>query len=314
MIHAYAIEPEVAASWLDPRTFRMVVGHFGLGTPRAMLEIPKFSKWKKAVYGLANTSDDLEHSRLAELFRILGECRVRRIDVAYDGNGPWLENAEREYDRRAFAAIIAIANPRKRSCVLLANDVGDLMNPLWKRTRAKTPTREAGNLAMAVAATLENCSTLHIVDPHFGPENPRHRVVLEELLRVATRPSCPSIDVTIHCRAKSKIGFFEAEAARMAARLPSGVTVSFIRWAKKDSAGERFHNRYLLTDIGGVTFGGGMDAGGKTQTEDINLMDQGQYEKRWGQFARHEVTLDLVDQPSSVQGRQGPGSNTSRPR
>jgi len=40
--------------------FRFVHDKFGLGTPRALLELPAFSKWKRAVYA---ATDDLALSQ-----------------------------------------------------------------------------------------------------------------------------------------------------------------------------------------------------------------------------------------------------------
>ncbi len=53
MIHAYALEPRLVASWGRREEFRFVHDKFGLGMPRAMLELPAFSKWKRAVYAAA---------------------------------------------------------------------------------------------------------------------------------------------------------------------------------------------------------------------------------------------------------------------
>jgi hypothetical protein len=46
----------------------------------------------------------------------------------------------------------------------------------------------------------------------------------------------------------------------MAARLLSGVSVEFVRWRQK-AGGDKLHNRYVLTDIGGVSLGVGLDEG-----------------------------------------------------
>ena len=39
-------------------------------------------------------------------------------------------------------------------------------------------------MAKAVAAMLTNCSEIIFIDPHFGPENPRHRRPFEQFFRV----------------------------------------------------------------------------------------------------------------------------------
>ena len=77
-----------------------------------------------------------------------------------------------------------------------------------------------------------NCKQLHLIDPHFGPEN-GHRKVLEALMNVADHGPPPEV-VRVHCSAKTRLAFFEDEAAKMAGRLPAGATVEFVRWAPED--------------------------------------------------------------------------------
>lgn len=305
MIHAYAIEPECVVAWCDRRSFRIVSGRFGVGTPRLLLELPKFSSWKKAVYDAASKANlsDLHKTRLAELFKLLGNQRVRRMGTAYDGTRPWLENAEAEYARHPFAAIIAMTNPRSHAAVLLESAVGDEGNPLWHRPLAATPSRTPEGIAAVVSALVENCDEIHLVDPHFGPENARHRRVLDSILElVAARRSGLPSRVCVHCSPKAKIDFFEAEALAMASRIPAGVTLTFKRWAER-AGGERFHNRYLLSNIGGVIIGVGLDAGREGQTDDVNLMDAVQFLKRWDQF-NGACAFDLVDEPRAVVGEK----------
>lgn len=305
MIHAYAIEPECVVEWCDRRAFRLVSGKFGLGTPRLLLELPKFSSWKKAVFQAATKAglSDIDRTRLTELFKLLGAQRVRRVGVAYDGTLTWLENAETAYARHPFAAIIAMTNPRSHAAVLLESAVGDESNPLWSKPTAATPSRTPDGIAAVVSALIDNCDELHLVDSHFGPENARHRKVLEHLLYlVASRRSGTPSSICLHCGAKSTLTFFEERAAAMAVRIPVGVTVSFKRWKERPN-GEKLHNRYLLTDIGGVVFGVGLDAGESGQTDDVNLMDAVQFLKRWDQF-NGACAFDLADEPAAIVGKK----------
>jgi len=301
MIYAYAIEPAVAVTWCDWTEYRFVYDKFGLGTPRMLLELPKFSKWKKAAYLIAETQDlsELDRTRLAEIFKLLGERRVRHEDRVYNRDISWLENAEAEYGRHPFAAIIAMANPRSHAAVIPERVLGASDDSRWDKPFAITPTRYARALAEAVRAMLENCSELHLVDPHFGPGNPRHRVVLEELLTVAMSKRDSALRVTLHCSNKSTLESFQGSTARMKSRLPNGIALYFKRWNKRDG-GEKFHNRYILTDLGGVTLGIGLDGGRDTETEDINLMSAEQYQLRWSQFAGQDGRLDLIDEPSPI--------------
>lgn len=312
MIHVYALEPQLVASWGKREEFRFIHDKFGLGTPRAMLELPAFSKWKRAVYAEAqklNLSDE-EMVRLAELFRILGEHKLRRPCSTYDGLRSWLENAETEHDRKRFAAILATANPRSHQSVLLGTQL-DSREKRWSCSGGASPERTPEAIAEALEAMLINCRVLHLIDPHFGPENARHRKVLESILTIlATHSTIPDV-VRVHCAEKSDRTFFESESVKMAARLPSGINVEFVRWRQR-TGGDVLHNRYVLTDLGGVMLGVGLDTGESGETDDLVLLPSAQYVRRWRQYVEHDGTFDLVDKPAPVQGTRTPPVKPSR--
>ena len=47
MIHEYALEPELVASWHDRMQFRFFIGQFGFGTGRVVSRYPK--QWRELV-------------------------------------------------------------------------------------------------------------------------------------------------------------------------------------------------------------------------------------------------------------------------
>ena len=302
MIHAYALEPAVVASWGRREWFRFVHDKFGLGTARALLELPSFSKWKRAVYDAA-TKDQLSQEdmkRVEELFRLFADHRCRRTDAVYDGLLTWLENAEREYDRKPFAAIVATTNPRAHVAVIVGDTLGPT-NVRWARPSGVTVARKPEALATALSAMLTNCRVLHLVDPHFGPENSRHRRVLEAFMSVlASNGVVPEV-VRVHTLAKSTLDFFEASAREMAARLPSSIAVEFARWEQRDG-GDLIHNRYVLTDLGGVSLGVGIDAGRMGETDDLQLLAPATYVLRWAQYVQNNGALNAIDTPTAVRG------------
>ena len=292
------------ATWGRREEFRFIHDKFGLGTPRVLLELPAFNKWRRAVY-LAATELKLSQEdmkRIEELFRLLGERKCRRSDSVYEGLLTWLENAENEFDRKPFAAIIAGQNPRGHRAVLVFEHLG-VDSPRWVCEVGACPARTPEALAVALSALLMNCKQLHLIDPHFGPENPRHRKVLEALMNVLVDHKALPEVVRVHCSAKTPLAFFEQEAVKMAGRLPAGATVEFVRWSQK-RGGEGLHNCYVLTDIGGVMIGTGLDEGRPGETDDLLLMPRAQYERRWAQYVTAHGTFDCVDRPSKVAGTQ----------
>jgi hypothetical protein len=307
VIHAFALEPQVVATWAKRDEFRFIHDKFGFGAPRALLELPGFSDWKKAVYAAAGELElsQEDWKRLEELFRIFGEHRCRRAASVYSDVASWLESAEAEYARRSYRAIVASENPRRHGAVILGDELGQPKAKLWACELGATPSRSSNQLATTVSAMLGNCRELHLVDPHFGPENARHRKVLEALLDVlASHRLTPDV-IRIHCAAKSALAFFEQEATSMANRLPNGYAVEFVRWKKNR---EKLHNRYILTDLGGVSLGVGIDAGDPSETDDILLLPRAQYEHRWAQYVGEDGAFERVDTPATVRGSRAPAT------
>lgn len=313
MIHAFALEPKLVATWGKPGEYRFVRDKFGLGTARVMLEIPKFSDWKDAVnvaaaeIGLSGK----DWTRLMELVRILGECRCRRTDALYADVLTWLENAEREHDRKAFRATLATQNPRERTEVVIAEDVGAAKAHLWSCETGSTPPRSPEGVAGALSAMLTNCKALHFIDPYFHPEKASNRRMLAAILDlVATQGLQPGV-IRVHCRMKDGPDFFQVEAERMAARLPDGILVEFRRWRQRDG-GEQLHNRYVLTDLGGVALGTGLDEGDQGETDDVHLLTRAQYELRWSQYVGTPSAFDLVDSPRTIRGSKARRADRGR--
>lgn len=59
---------------------------------------------------------------------------------------------------------------------------------------------------------------------------------------------------------------------------------------------EKFHNRYVLTERGGISLGIGLDTGPAGQTDDANLLEPDQYIRRWNDYMGVQPSFDLVCQ------------------
>ena len=301
MIHAFALEPSVVANWGRLEEFRFIYDKFGLGTPRVLLEIPAFTEWKNAVYSAAAELDlsEKDWKRIEELFRLFAEHKCSRDEMGYEAALEWLENAELEHDRKEFRAIVASTNPRKHRAVVLDRELGAPHARRWTCAVGENPERSATGLAASLAGLVLNSKTLHLVDPHFGPSNTRHRRVLEAIAALVASRGGGAL--CVHCSDKEALDYFEDGAKELANRLPSTVRVEFRRWRQR-SGGEKFHNRYVLSDLGGVTLGTGLDAGDIGETDDLLLLPRAVFERRWDQYVRNDGSFEEVDKPSAVIG------------
>jgi hypothetical protein len=287
MIYEYALEPELVATWTDRRDFRYFVERFGLGQGRIVSRYPK--RWTRLVWDAFDGAGELDRKRLEELLARLSECMVRRADIHWDpASASWLDNAEREHERRPFHAIVARANPRGHPRVLVGADLDERSEPLWAASRGRSVQREAGAMADAVAPALRSSSVVIFVDPYFGPERSRHRRPFEAFLErmLKDRPGRAPERVEVHTAAEETgtEDFFRGEChARLRRCVPEGMRIVIRRLGQK-AGGEKLHNRYVLTELGGIAFGVGLDDGDDGETDDLTLLDREVYELRWSQY------------------------------
>ena len=308
MIYEYAIEPNLAVQWARDRSeYRIAYKKFGLGKPRIMSEFPNFKNWRKQFREFAANASDFELERITAIFSILTEKLVHRNSDGYDGTKSWLENAETENGRYEFQAILALENPRGHQNVIRSLPLDINPDPKWDVARTSTPERTAAELGKAVSAMLINCKAVIFVDPYFRANKYECREPLKVFLNecVALFNSPQELRVEIHASAdydnapSTQQYHQECSQTNLVACIPHGMHVNFKRWPKKNN-GEKLHNRYILTDLGGVEFGIGLNQGEQGETDDVTLMERPQYEFRWSQYASITPAFDLAETPITI--------------
>ena len=317
VIQEYALEPDLVATWTDRRDYRYFHEGFGPGRGRLVSRFPK--RWKALVYEAARgRATDVGMARVEELLRHISQRMVRRARAHYDSKaGNWLENALREHNERPFHAILARSNPEGHSDVLVGEEVSEASHERWAAKRTLTVAREARTLAAAVAPVLRNSSVILFVDPYFNPNERRYRRTLTAFLHEAmsARPAAVPgrVEVVLAAdRPKSpEEEFFRAACyKRLCGCVPNGLRV-VVRRVSERPGGQELHNRYILTDLGGIEFGHGLDEADEGETEDdLSLLDEEAYERRWNQyfgdpppaFEQGERSVELIGERRSFQG------------
>ena len=144
MLHEYAVEPELVATWCDRASGRYFLDKFGLGSPRIMSRYPR-KHWKRLVWEAWKNSshDDSERKRMEELIQRLSEDMVTRRNAVWNPDGTWFGNVLDEHRRIPFHAILVRSNARAHPNILVADEV-DERTALWSmphETVPRTPKR-----------------------------------------------------------------------------------------------------------------------------------------------------------------------------
>ena len=82
---------------------------------------------------------------------------------------------------------------------------------------------------------------------------------------------------------------------RLPTVLQAGVVVRLFAWAEGPT-GIRMHNRYVLSEVGGVAVQTGLDRGprGTHQTDDLTILSREQHRERWTEYAPASTMYRLL--------------------
>jgi len=298
MIHEYALEPEFVASWHDRLLGRFFIEQFGFGTGRVVSRYPK--KWRKLVWDAFQAAfgagaGEIERKRVEELLARLTAPEVRRPGCVWDDARGWLENAEWENERRPFHAILSRDNPRGRPNVVRADDVLAGTPKAWLAPGSIVVERTAASMADGVASMLRSATRIVFVDPHFRAIRPEFNRPLSAFLQIV-RAAGSQAAIELHTAERADAppwDSFRRECEDYLPRIiPKSLTLAVRRW-KNRVGGERLHNRYILTDVGGVQFGVGLDEGDPGATDDVTLLSAEAYRRRLEAYIGSARAFDL---------------------
>lgn len=322
MIHEYGIEPELVVEWLGKAGpyARTLQEEFGVGTPRVLSRYPP--SWRRLVLSAweawikereASATTDAERGRVqglkmrgdALLKERLVEEMVWREGLAWEDSKDWLSNAQQHAPEPLYALLVRHAEGAPEY-VLSGDAIFD--SPRWNIPRSRLVSRDVKTLAKALAPFLSRSARLVFVDPWFRPER-GHMQAFKEFLNVTgRRPGLRPPSIEVHTSVQGNVKkkhvpwdvFEEDLRSEIQGFLPHGWQVT-IQWLaiegdkEHDPEGsEKVHNRYILSERGGVTFGTGLDSGKEVHHDDVALMDREHFRKRWEQHTSSPMGFTLT--------------------
>lgn len=279
MIKEFALDPVVPAQSFDK--CRYFLEAIRIENGRLLSCFP--GKWKKMVYDSAQAL----HGGKIELSRIEVCLRERSNGSLFscgrpggDGTASWLQRAVAEHARLPFAAIIALDVQPGTDFVIAADEVDT--NIAFQSSGQGQIVRRSAEIVECVALLLRVAGTVKLIDPHFKASAPRWRRGLERLVGIVPNGST----IEIHRQDGEELpanqrGWFDRDIPRI---LGNGVTIKIFLHPKA-----MMHNRYILTEQGGASFGTGLDDHedgdeGVTDDDDVVLLREDMRKEKWNKY------------------------------
>lgn len=275
MIKQVALDPELFSQWEHYRALR---SEFAVERGRMIAQFPK--KWKSLVHALVEKWE--REGRLPPikantirnwLFVQSGvsDSRFIRSRAAYDGNETWHTNAQAQSEH--FDLILSHHEIEGAKAVFADPEFDYLTDPRFKIDTQNRVQRNAASIVECIWPLVRISTCIRIVEPNFVPTEVRFMRPLERLVeRLFVEESAIKL-VELHVLRTD--GFSNATKRNFSDHidpiLRSGYQVKVFFWA---DGRERLHERYLLTDLGGIESSWGWDEGKDTETTPVKILEE----------------------------------------
>lgn len=272
----FAVEPAaIGRSW---ETFRYVFEKFGFSEGRLISRFPRH--WQREVLEAAKAADvpDRAYKTIVEKLNAR-KTSLLKSGRPYDPDIGWVPNAAREQVDRPFSGII-VANDSTGASQLSVDELED-DHPLMRVSRTANIPRTADAICAACSMLLLTAKEIDLVDPYlFRIENRNSgfRETIAGILRMLADIGENNRIIRLHygnangCPTEAHV--FANAGRWFRGLIPDTFTLHFMAW-DEIPGGEDFHDRFVLTDLGGLQIGSGLAATGANETALVTLLDDG---------------------------------------
>ena len=296
MLYEYAVEPKaIGASW---ESFRYLIEKFGFHRGRLISQFP--GKWMQLVIEAARRSgmQDVRYKSLVDrLQKAKREALIRSGREYNSCTDDWLDNAIKQHSLEPFHAIIASENRGVEDFILIAEDIVE-ETPLMVASTDWEVDRTGEALAKAMSPLLKYTKKILFVDPFFDIKELRYRETLEASLAVIAEQHASGVQCEIHFRddddTPSAIFSVNSAAGWLPASIPEGLSILLFGWKVK-VGGDIFHDRYLLTDRGGMSLGAGFSSENSHEKVNLSLLEAEFCQEKLARFERNSTVYKLVE-------------------
>ena len=299
MLREFAVEPALFAGWDACRFFSAT---FGVEHGRLIARFP--GKWRDMVGEALTPLHPIERARIVTKLKALRTCMVEG-DRPYADSLDWLQNAEETHESNKFHAIVASGNPRAHERVIAFADI-DVDHPLFACERTCRMERTPKEFCRVAGPLLAMASDVVFVEPHFFKRSvsasdrwTRWTDTLEALVGCIRKPLL-RLELFTSMSPQEDASVANLFQTKLPEHIPEGMAldVHFLtnNVARPDAD---THNRYILTNRGGLIFPWGLDALPSGAPDTVSLLSMsitssllGEYDK----FRTHDKLVHVTVQ------------------
>lgn len=287
----YAVEPRaIASSWDD---CRYLAEKFGFDRGRVLALYPK--RWLPMAIEASSHLPDVQKKRVIEKLSAMKDQSSIPSRRDYDPElRDWLKNAVAQQEIKPFRAVIASENHCEVESVLSLSEIVET-HPLMLTSSSRAVSRDVESLAEAFRVLLCSGSHIAFIDPYFSLYDIGYMRLLSTCLRIVKDSNHKQdLRICIHYRLKKmpRISELERDISKFQPSIPSGTSIDVYCWNQKDG-GADFHDRFLLTDKGGISIGRGFQSAEAHLKTNLSLMSSENSREKLTTFAPDTKDYEL---------------------
>ncbi|MEP0357400.1 hypothetical protein [Paraglaciecola sp.] len=306
MIYEYTLEPSLLTKWADSsRDYSEFLREYGIGTSRLFSSFPKRKASKLRSYLLkAGPQDDqsLHGRRYTEMVNKLVECLVFRETPNYQSTN-WTDIVTIENERLPFGVILS-----SQSLETEKNITPDNMysaTSIWNCVNQLNIQRTNPGLMTAFNDLVRLATEQIVVVDTFGWTTEAisfMRHLINSIPTNRVNQKLPLLTLFYKEKRGGKTGGGSPSADHVKTQIMQEVSAELsdielqVIELKEIDGNDVFHNRCLLTELGGVITGHGIGVSGEEHhSDEAILMAADIYQKKWAQFVE-ELNFGIVSE------------------
>ena len=281
MIKEFAIEPTLLSDWKD---CRYLIEKFGFHKGRVISKFPK--NWIQLVIQASDRHSKGERNR-KYIVEKLKKFKSAMVSSWRDYQDPenWLKSAEIADEKRPFHAILAERNPNDHCRVIAYENLSE-EHALFNCPTECSMKKNKDGFSEIAGPLLRYSKQIIFVDHYFWNVNYNFKRWGEPLKAMLRNISSNEI-MPRFCTSASLDGeALQDRQEKIERNLPSFVPCGLkLEIALLDKVtGLDTHNRYILTERGGLKFPWGLDAKPDGSSDVVNLMAPEVHEAKFNEF------------------------------
>tara|TARA_B100001093_G_scaffold466023_1_gene484135 strand:- start:122 stop:1078 length:957 start_codon:yes stop_codon:yes gene_type:complete len=273
MIKEFAVDLDVLS---DYDFLKNHFNDFGVPNGRLIYQIPGKKDFKSALWKCVKAKYEHDPQKLKDFeLRICGQkvkpkhlCKMVPASASFskkwDTVSNWLEYFYSSEKDICDVVLTKGEPPKRDSRVLNPNKMWKDEEPYYCETSTTIP-RTSDSFAKVSAPIVRSAKWIVIIDPYWFHYSKQYLNLLSLILEKRANPSAPLKYITVNTLKAKFASDYEKYNSKTVQKgylennrnLPSKTKVTFNLW-ETVTGKDKFHDRFLLTDVGGLIFSAGL--------------------------------------------------------